>query len=154
MAVTISPTGDFGYFWWLLLVISSELSLWYRFFTQNLTLYKFYFWVFAKFHQLAILAIFGDFWWLLLVMSSEWSLWYQFFTQNLTLYMFLQFDLKILARKFEQSQVGLTGLINSQISQISAYFFVILLSLHLHFCKRIKWFGPKVIAISWCLHIF
>ena len=97
---------------------------------------------------------FGDFWWLLLVTSSKLNLWYQFFTQNLTLYMFLQFDRTFLARKFEQSQVGLTGLIKSQISQISAYFFVILLSLHLFFCKRIKWFGPKVLAISWCLHIF
>ena len=31
----------FGDFWWLLLVISSEWSLWYQFFTQNLTLYNF-----------------------------------------------------------------------------------------------------------------
>ena len=51
----------FGDFWWLLLLISSECSLWYQFFTQNLTLYKFYFWVFAKFRQLAILAIFGGY---------------------------------------------------------------------------------------------
>ena len=78
-------------------------------------------------------------------MSPEWSLWYQFFTQNLTLYMFLQFDRTFLARKFEQSQVGLTGLIKSQISQISAYFFVILLSLHLHFCKRTKWLDQKLL---------
>ena len=60
----IPPTGDFGDIWWLLLmllVMSSELSLWYQFFTQNLTLCKFYFWVFAKFRQLAILAINGGY---------------------------------------------------------------------------------------------
>ena len=57
----VANLAIFGDFWWLLLVISSELSLWYQFFTQNLTLYKFYFWVFAKFRQLAILAIFGGY---------------------------------------------------------------------------------------------
>ena len=35
----IPPIGDFGDFWWLLLVTSPEWSLWYQFFTQNLTLY-------------------------------------------------------------------------------------------------------------------
>ena len=51
------PIFPFSAFWtgWF------ELSLWYQFFTQNLTLYKFYFWVFAKFRQLAILEIFGGY---------------------------------------------------------------------------------------------
>ena len=58
--------------------------------------------------------------------------------------MFLQFDLKILARKFEQSQVGLTGLIKSQISQIflcySSFFTPTLL-----YIKELNGLDPKLL---------